>query len=58
MRSPTGFANDLSYFILLIALLAVKDKRTSIVLLVLMLSRYAVLPVLAFLGIGMHSQLF
>ena len=58
MRTPTGFINDLSYFILLVALLAAKDKKTSIILLVLMLSRYAVLPVLAFLGIGMHSQLF
>jgi len=58
MRTPTGFINDLSYFILLVALLATKDKKTSIILLVLMLSRYAVLPVLAFLGIGMHSQLF
>ena len=58
MRTPTGFANDLTYFVLLIALLAVRGKRASIVLLILMLSRYAVLPLLAFLGIGMHSRLF
>jgi hypothetical protein len=58
MRTPTGFTNDLTYFVLLIALLAARGKRASIVLLVLMLSRYAVLPLLAFLGIGMHSRLF
>lgn len=58
MRSPTGFLNDLTYFILLVALLAARTKRASIVLLVLMLSRYAVFPVIAFLGIGMRSQLF
>jgi hypothetical protein len=58
MRTPTGFTNDLTYFVLLIALLAVRGKRASIVLLILMLSRYAVLPLLTFLGIGMHSRLF
>jgi hypothetical protein len=58
MRSPTGFLNDLTYFVLLIALLAVRGKRANIVLLILMLSRYALFPVLTLLGIGMHSQLF
>jgi len=36
----------------------VRGKRASIVLLALMLGRYAVFPLLAFAGIGMHSQLF
>jgi hypothetical protein len=58
MRSPTGFVNFLSYFVLLIALLLVRSKRASIVLLVLMLSRYALFPVLTMLGVGMHGQVF
>jgi hypothetical protein len=58
MRSPTGFVNFLSYFVLLIALLLVRSKRASIVLLVLMLSRYALLPVLTMLGVGMHGRVF
>jgi hypothetical protein len=58
VRSPLGFANDLTLFALLIALLAVRDKRANIVLLILMLAKDAVVPALAFLGIGMHSQLF
>jgi hypothetical protein len=58
MRSPTGFLNDLTYFVLLVALLIVRGKRASIVLLALMLGRYAVFPLLAFAGIGMRSQLF
>ena len=58
VRSPLGFANDLTLFALLIALLALRDKRANIVLLILMLAKDAVVPALAFLGIGMHSQLF
>ena len=58
MRSPTGFLNDLTYFVLLIALLLVRSRRASVVLLILILSRYAVFPILAFMGIGMHGRLF
>lgn len=58
VRSPLGFANDLTLFALLIALLALRDKRANIVLLILMLAKDAVVPALAFLGIGMHSRLF
>lgn len=58
MRSPVGFANFLSYFVLLFALIAVRSRRASIVLLLLMLSRYAVFPVLVLLGIGMHGRIF
>ena|SRR5690348_4884780 len=58
LRLPLGFANDLTYFVLLIALLAVRNKRANIVLLLLMLSRYAVFPILGFLGIGVHSHVF
>ena len=58
MRSPVGFANFLSYFVLLFALLAVRSRTASIVLLLLMLSRYAVFPVLVLLGIGMHGRMF
>ena len=58
VRSPLGFANDLTLFALLIALLTVRDKRANIALLILMLAKDAVVPALAFLGIGMHSQLF
>ena len=57
-RSPLGFANDLTYFVLLIALLAVRNKRANVVLLLLMLARYAVFPLLGFLGVGMHHALF
>ena len=46
------------YLGLLVALLAVRDKRANIVLLILMLARYAVFPVLGFLQIGVHSTLF
>ena len=56
--SMTGFLNDLTYFILLIALLAVRNKRANIVLLLLMLARYAVFPLLFFLKIGVHGRLF
>jgi hypothetical protein len=58
MRLPLGLFNDVTYFILLIALLAVRNKRANIVLLILLLSRYAVIPLLAFLGIGMRATLF
>jgi hypothetical protein len=58
MRSPVGFANFASYFVVLIALLAVRTKRASIVLLILMLSRYAVFPVIVLLGLGMRGRLF
>ena len=58
IRSPVGFANYLTYFVLLIALLAVRGKRTSIVLLILMLVRYAVFPVIIPLGIGVHGRIF
>lgn len=58
MRSPVGFANFLSYFVLLFALIAVRSERASIVLLLLMLSRYAVFPLLVLLGIGMHGRMF
>ena len=58
LRLPLGFANDVSYFVLLIALLLVRDRRANIVLLSLLLVRYAIFPVLGFLGVGTHSQLF
>jgi hypothetical protein len=58
MRSPVGFANFLTYFVLLIALLAVRGKRASIVLLILMLARYAVFPVLTLVRVGLHGRLF
>jgi hypothetical protein len=58
MRMPLGFTNDVTYFILLIALLAVRNKRANVVLLLLLLARYAVIPVLAFYGVGMHTPLF
>ena len=50
MRSPVGAANFLTYFALLIALIAVRTRRASLVLLALMLSRYAVFPVLVLLA--------
>lgn len=58
MRSPLGFANFLTYFALLIPLLLVRSKRANIVLLILMLSRYAVFPVLALMRVGMTGQVF
>ncbi|MGN6848039.1 MAG: hypothetical protein ACTHJK_00960, partial [Sphingomicrobium sp.] len=58
MRSPIGFLNFLSYFVLLIALLAVKTRRASIVLLILMLSRYLVFPVLVLLSVGLRGRVF
>lgn len=58
MRLPLGFASDVTYFGLLIPLFLVRSERASIVLLLLMLSRYVVFPVLGFLGIGVHSHVF
>lgn len=55
---PLGFANDLIYFVVLVALLSVRNKRTNIALLIMMLAKDAIVPALAFLGIGMHGQLF
>jgi hypothetical protein len=50
LRSPVGFANFATYFLLLIALIAARGRRANIVLLLLMLSRYAVFPVLVLLA--------
>lgn len=58
MRSPLGFVNFVTYFALLIPLLLVRDKRANIVLLLLMLARYAVIPLLSLAGVGLHSRLF
>jgi hypothetical protein len=58
MHSPAGFANFLTYFVLLIALLAVRTRRASIVLLILMLSRYAVFPVIVLLRVGLQGRVF
>lgn len=58
LRLPLGFANDLIYFAVLIALLGVRNKKANIALLVVMLAKDAVVPALAFLGIGIHGQLF
>ena len=52
MRSRIGIPNFATYFVLLIALLLVRSKRASIVLLILMLSRYAVFPVLVLVERG------
>ena len=56
MRSPIGLLNFVTYFVLLIALLAVRNKRANIVLLILMLSRYAVIPLLIVLNFGMRGR--
>lgn len=58
LRSPLGVANLVTYFIPLIALLAVRNRRANIALLLLLLARYAIIPELAVLGVGMHSELF
>lgn len=58
MRSPIGFANFVSYFVLISALIAVRSKRPSIVLMLLMVSRYAVFPVLILLSVGTHGRVF
>jgi hypothetical protein len=56
VRSPLGVANDALYFISLVGLLAIKNKRVNVVLLVVLLAKYAVIPVLGFLGLGMHGH--
>lgn len=58
IRLPIGFANYLTYFILLIALLSVRNKRANIVMLILLISRYAVIPALILEGVGTQSRLF
>jgi hypothetical protein len=58
MRTPVGFANFASYFVLLAALIAVRSKRASLVLLALMLSRYAVFPVLVLVAVGTQGRVF
>jgi hypothetical protein len=55
---PIGFANDLVYFAVLIALLMVRNKRANIGLLLVMLAKDAVVPLLTFLGIGVHGRVF
>jgi len=58
VRLPVGFANDVSYFVLLVALLLVRNKRVNIVLLILLLARYAIIPVLVLKGIGVQGRVF
>jgi hypothetical protein len=58
VRLPIGFANDLIYFVVLIALLTVQNKRANIALLVIMLVKDAVVPLLTFLHIGVHGRVF
>ena len=55
---PLGFANDLIYFVVLVSLLATRNKRVNIALLLIMLAKDAVVPALAFLGIGMQGRVF
>jgi energy-coupling factor transporter transmembrane protein EcfT len=57
-RSPLGVANLVTYFIPLVALLAVRSRRANIALLLTLLVRYAIIPELAVLGVGLHSELF
>ena len=57
-RSPLGVANLVTYFIPLVALLAVRNRRANIALLLILLVRYAIIPELAVLGVGMHAELF
>jgi hypothetical protein len=57
-RSPLGVINLVTYFIPLVALLAVRNRRANIALLLVLLVRYAIIPELAVLGVGMHSELF
>jgi hypothetical protein len=56
MRSPLGLANDAIYFIALVGLLATKNKRVNIILLAVLLAKYAVVPALGFVGVGMHGH--
>ena len=57
-RSPLGVTNLVTYFIPLVALLVVRNRRANIALLLVLLVRYAIIPELAVLGVGMHSELF
>jgi hypothetical protein len=52
-----GF-NALVFFVVLIALPRIRDKRTNIALLALMLAKDAVVPLLTFLGIGVQGRVF
>jgi hypothetical protein len=56
IRSPLGLTNDAVYFAVLVALLAIRNKRANIVLLLILLAKYAVIPILGFLGVGMHGH--
>jgi hypothetical protein len=58
LHLPIGFANDLIYFAVLIALLIVRDKRANIGLLAVMLAKDAVVPLFTFLGLGVHGSVF
>jgi hypothetical protein len=58
VRLPIGFVNDLIYFVVLIVLLVVRNKRANITLLILLLAKDAVVPLLTFFRIGVHGQVF
>ena len=58
MHSPLGLANNLTYFVPLIALLAVRNERANVALLLFLLARYAVFPLFVVLGVGINSKLF
>jgi hypothetical protein len=58
LRSPLGVVNLVTYFIPLIALLAVRSKRANIALVLVLLARYGIFPELEVLGVGMQTQLF
>lgn len=55
---PIGFANDLIYLVLLVALMAVRNKRANIVLLVLLLAKFAIIPLLILHRVGVHGRVF
>jgi len=42
----------------LVALLTVRNKRANVALLAVMLAKDAVVPLLTFLGIGVHGSVF
>jgi len=48
----------ITYFIPLVGLLAIRNRRANMALLFVLLVRYGITPELAVLGVGMHSQLF
>src|SRR3954447_24591284 len=56
-HSPLGVADLATYFIPMIALVAVGNKRANIALLGFLLARYAVFPLLGVLEIGTQSKL-